>query len=359
MTTPARPSAALELLRHARVGYATFSPDLSHPAYRRRFGFYARERGIRFELASPRERYDVVVVHHSADLTTWRGYDKSKIVFDYNDSYLREPQWNSKRILRGLLKFASRQTKRLALSYRKAYQDTIARSAAVVCCTEEQARDVSALCSNVHEIVDFWSDRDAGLKTVYAAREPFHLVWEGLPNLDGFRPIAAPLGRIARRHQVQLHLITNIVGARYLRTFWRSHTITRAKAIIPSPDVFLYEWNVHLISTLITACDLALIPIDMTSAFAVSKPANKLLQFWRIAMPVLTSRTPEYARMMRRAGLEMTCDTPDEWESALECYMRDESARAGAGRAAKAFVESEFSNEALMAQWDAVMSSVL
>ncbi len=347
-------------LRRLRVAYATMSgDDFRHPAYRRRFAFYAKARGIPLVAANVRERYDVVVVHHSADLTLWRSYEGGRIVFDYNDSYLREPRFSPKRLLRGLAKFASGNTRHPIWSYTQAYRDTMARAHAVVCSTRAQQADVAALCRNVHEILDFWSDDDGVVKVRYEAGVPFHMVWEGFPSFGGFVQLQGPLGEFSRRHAAQLHLVTNVVGARFLNTVWPRHTITYAKSVIPRPDVFLYEWNLKFVSRIITACDLALIPIDMRSPFDVAKPANRLLQFWRIGMPVLTSRTPEYARMAEMAGIESTCDTPAEWEAALERYAGDEERRRADATAGKALVDRCFSNDALLRLWDAVLESVV
>jgi hypothetical protein len=114
-----------------------------------------------------------------------------------------------------------------------------------------------------------------------------------------------------------------------------------------------------MFSRIVTGCDLALIPIPMHKPFWVGKPANKLLLFWRMGMPTLTSPTPAYIKMMRECGLDMVCSTPDDWKDKLKRYMCDETARREAGRKAKAFVDAEYSEEKLLERWDRAFASVL
>lgn len=86
-----------------RIGYAPYSADLRQPADRRRFPFHAARRRIEFELADPREAYDVVVGTPRADLGAWSRYrpGRSKVVVDIVDSYLDIPRTDPKALLLG------------------------------------------------------------------------------------------------------------------------------------------------------------------------------------------------------------------------------------------------------------------
>ena len=94
-----------------KIGYVPYSSSLDMPGDRRRFVFYAETKGLTFEIADPSKKYDVVVLSERADLSVWSRYRHAKIVFDLIDSYLAIPQSDVRGLLRGVSKFAFRQTK--------------------------------------------------------------------------------------------------------------------------------------------------------------------------------------------------------------------------------------------------------
>jgi glycosyltransferase involved in cell wall biosynthesis len=342
------------------IGYSTNRPDLAAPADRRRFGHYARRRGLRFEIADPRRRYDLVISNSGGPLDEWsRLPTGTRLVLDLVDSYLAVRRTDPVAAVRGLVKFLFRRTRRLHLDYTRLIEDTCRRADAVICTTEEQRRDILAYCPNVHVILDFQPEATTRVKTDYARGDTFHLVWEGLPwNLTTFSVVADALAQLKRRHRIELHLLTDLDWPLLFGDMLKVSTQSRVRSILPLPDVHLYQWNRHLLAPLSTACDLAIIPIPLDQPFFAGKPENKLVMFWRMGMPVVTSATPAYERAMKGAGLPMTCRTTEDWVRVLERYMDDEAARREAGERGRAYAESHWSEESLVSQWDAVFDSV-
>ena len=125
-------------LRNARIGYVPYGHDLAGPGDRRRFPFYARARGIEFEIADPTKKYDVVILSGRADISVWSRYTQGKLVYDLIDSYLSIPKKSLKGQLRGLFKYLSRHSRYLQLNYWKAVEGMCARADAVVCTTQER-----------------------------------------------------------------------------------------------------------------------------------------------------------------------------------------------------------------------------
>ena len=123
-------------------------------------------------------------------------------------------------------------------------------------------------------------------------------------------------------------------------------------------DTYLYEWNEQLCSTIISACDMALIPIALDDPFSSGKPENKLFLFWRLGMPAVVSATPAYERAMAQSGLAMACRTQQEWLATLERYIVDKSARRDAGLRGTAFIDNYYSEEKILASWDKLFESV-
>lgn len=343
-----------------RIGYVPHSPSLDKPGDRRRFVYYAKNRNLSFEIADPSKKYDVVVVTESADLSVWSEYDKggAKVVFDFIDSYLAIPRSNLKGKLRGLAKYFSGQNQRLMLDYWKAFESMCARADAVVCSTEEQVKDIRLFCTNVHIILDVHSTVVRVRKADYRAGDVFNLVWEGLPsNVSQLHQIESVLAKLQTRRKIALHLVTDLEFWRYMGRYGRTQTLSLTRSLCES--VYLYNWNEQTCASIICATDLAVIPIDLNDQFVRGKPENKLVLFWRMGMPVVTSSTPAYDRAMSRAGLSMTCRTESDWFDTLERCMEDETSRRHAGTVGRALAESEYGEATIMRQWDEMFDSIL
>lgn len=99
-------------------------------------------------------------------------------------------------------------------------------------------------------------------------------------------------------------------------------------------------------------------PLPLDRPFEAGKPENKLVGFWRMGVPVLTSATPAYVRTMRAAGLDMHCSTSDEWLARLTRYAGDEEARRAAGEAGRTSAEERYGEGRLLAEWDQVLASL-
>ena len=352
------------ILRGLRAGYVPASQDLSAPSDRRRFPYYARRRNLTFEIATPSETYDLVILNQSADLSVWHRYRRgnAKIVYDAIDSYLAIPQWNLKGLLRGLSKFVTRQSRYLQFSYRKAVQKMCQRSDAVICSTEEQKRQILPFCKNVHIILDFQKSEVRTTKTDYSRGDVFNFVWEGLasPNRPVFPLLRKVLEPIWPNHKIALHLVTDLVYGQYHNKYVKRHTVDDIRKVFGdfAKNVYLYQWNSQLFSIIACACDLALIPLPMDDPFYAGKPENKIILFWRLGIPVVVSAIPTYERVMRRCHLPMACRTQVEWQQTLERYMNDEAARREAGQAGKRFAEEHYSEERIMECWDNLLASL-
>ena len=108
-----------------RIGYVPLSSNFNLPGDRRRFCYYASKRGINFEIADPSKDYDIVVVTQKGDLSIWSKYrkGKTKVVYDFIDSYLAIPRYDLKGMFRGLAKFAAGESRCLKLNYWKAIEN--------------------------------------------------------------------------------------------------------------------------------------------------------------------------------------------------------------------------------------------
>lgn len=342
-----------------RIGYVPYSDSLDRPGDRRRFVFYAGKRGIEFEMADPEKDYDLIVLSALADISQWSRYPKGKIVYDLIDSYLAIPRTDVKGLFRGVFKFLSGQSRYLQLDYWKAISRMCERADAVVCSTEEQRRDIQKFCPNAHIILDAHTSVTRTIKTDYSVEpgRPFRLVWEGLPHtLGSLAQIAPVLEKLREQYPIEMHVVTDREYFRYMGQYGKTSTVETAQRFLP--EVQFHEWTEADCADIICSCDLAVIPLSLIDPFAAGKPENKLLLFWRMAMPVVTSASPAYTRAMRAAGMSYTAIDQAGWLTNIEQLLGDEAARRQAGTLGRAYADSEFSEASLLDRWDAVFSSI-
>jgi len=335
------------------VGYVPYNNSFDLPGDRRRFVYYASKRGIKFEIADPQKKYDLVILSARADISVWSQYPEAKLVYDLIDSYLAIPRTNLKGLLRGLFKFLSRQSRYLQLDHWKAIGVMCRRADAVVCSTEEQRADILKYCPNVHIILDAQTAVTRTFKSEYKAGRPFRLVWEGLPQtLGSLKLIRSVLDILHDRYSVELHIVTDKEYYRYLGQYGKISTLKAIRRIFPK--AILHEWNEVNCSNIICSCDLAIIPLPLEDPFSAGKPENKLLLFWRMGMPVVTSASPAYVRTMQAAGMKAYAKDEADWLNKMESLISNQEERRQAGIIGKKYADREFSEETLLSKWDEV-----
>lgn len=347
-------------LTKLRIGYVPMSDNFQAPGDKRRFSYYAKSRNLNFEIADPSKKYDLVVLSQNVDLSIWCNYDhdETKIVYDFIDSYLAVPRNEIKGRLRGLAKYVSGKSKYLRLNQWKSIEAMCSRADAVVCSTDEQALDIKPFCKNVHQILDVHSSVHKCTKNNYESDKVFNIVWEGqADNIFQFNFLRSVFFELQKKHEIALHFVTDLSYQRFVGKYWKTYTSDIVKGLCNR--VYIYEWNEIVCSKIITSCDLAVIPVDLMNPLVKGKPENKLVLFWRMGMPVITSATPSYIRAMNKAGLDMVCKTKDDWCAMLEKYILNQNAREKAGILGRNSACENYSEDDILDRWDKVFISIL
>lgn len=344
--------------RALRIGYDPYSPSLQPPGDRRRFVNWARSRGVPFELADPQASYDVVVLSARADISRWARLPRhrGRIVYDLIDSYLTVPAWSARDVARGIGKSVVRHHRRLTPSYTQAVIDMCRRADVVLCSTPEQQADISRYCADVRVILDI-HDEVRPVRRPDPVEGQLRLFWEGLPqNLAGFRPaVNEALRQLTTELDVSLHVTTDATYPRWLGRVGVADTEALLRDL-PVPTT-LHAWSPDAVADVAAQCDVGLIPLDLTDAFAAGKPENKLLIMWQLGLPVVASATPAYLRTMGAAGLDDTCVTPQDWVAALR-RLADPGARARASQAGLDYVRKNHDGEDIRRAWDALFADL-
>jgi hypothetical protein len=296
---------ALANSRRPRIGYVPYSVDLSHPADRRRFPAYARQRGIPFEIARPDQSYDMVVLNETADLKTWTKYRAGKIVYELIDSYLAVPRSNPKQLLRGIVWYLKGLQQQPVFDFRGALEQMCRRADAVTCTTEEQQQTISKFCPNVHIALDFHGELINSVKTDYRASNPFKIIWEGLPsNVYQLGTIRKALREVSRNRSIQLVLVTDLDQKRTIPWLGRVKTVDLVRGVLD--DVKVLPWEQTTWSQTITQGD-RVVPLAATAittshgescaaltcliASATSSSASSALATKAFSPPAMMKRT--------------------------------------------------------------------
>ena len=355
-----------------RIGFVPMSDAQMHPFDLRNFVYYARKRNIKFEIAKFNEEYDVIVLSPRADLSVWSRYQgKAKLIYLTVDSYLAIPPFDIKGILRGLAKYVAGEHKNLKLNYSLAVRQMCSRADTVVCTTLEQKEDIQNYCKNVHIILDFNSQIIRQEKLDYKVGKCINLVWEGqAENIQGFAQIKKPLLELRKKYHIALHIITDLERRKYMNKYREVSVLDDLRRIFGSAYlsntasgngsfVYLYQWNLEMLSRIVTGADIAIIPLNLADPLMRGKPENKLILFWRMGMPVIVSSTPAYRRVMVQCGLDLCCRDDSQWLAKLEELIADSAKRESVAIKGKAFADQYYSEEEYLKQWDCLFQSVL
>lgn len=347
-------------LSDARIGYGGYSRDFQAPGDRRRMAAYARIKGLRLEYAELERPYDLAYVTYSSDLPGWverkrRQGDGLKMVFELIDAYFTETGL-PRRLLKGAGRFALGTDSRLSLDLRRTLISACEAADAVICSTEQQRDTISRYNPNVFMSFDHSEEELGSHKVDYARSGKLRIVWEGqsttLPNLQVIR---AQLNDL--KDEVELHIVTDPIDHRYFGRFGAYPAMDALKGI--ECDKHFHCWDRASFARDITACDLAVIPIDQTNALWWGKPENKLVLLWKLGMPVLASATPVYRRVMDAAEIDMTCASAAEWGAQLEKMSEMSATGLGEiGRRCREYAAATYSKAEFTARFDAAFASV-
>tara|TARA_B000000460_G_C21532304_1_gene401379 strand:- start:538 stop:1593 length:1056 start_codon:yes stop_codon:yes gene_type:complete len=345
----------MDWLKKLKIGYVPMSRDLKHPGDRRRFLYYAKQRNINFEIASIDTQYDAVVLTQAADHTQWINCasNKSRYIFDFIDSYLAVDPLEFKGFARGTAKYLSGKHKYFRPNFWKTMKDMCACSEAVICVTDEQAKSIKPFCEHVYQILDIQEEVVTDIKNDYSVGKTFNLVWEGFPgNLYPFNEISDVLSELDQKYPIALHFVTDVQFYQYVNSYGLKNTIDLIKKIFHRS--FIYQWNVDMFPRIALASDAAIIPLDINYPLFKGKPESKLVLFWKLGLPTITSASPAYSRAMKNAGLDLACLNAKDWVDRLEKLITNERYREHSGVTGRVFAEQEYNANKVLDEWDKI-----
>ncbi len=346
-------------LTRIKIGYVPYLNDITQPANRRRFLYFAKRKNVPFEIADPQKNYDILLVTAQGNLSEWLIYKKkhpdTKIIFEMTDSVIFSADI-FRTLFKGVGRYLLKREKSLYLNYKTPVRKWLKLADVVICSSNEVSKKISQLNRNIIISLDYLESEYRFLKKEYHVGEKLKLVWEGLGvslhHLLSFKEVFKKINPFC-----ELHIITS-------KEFpgWGNINKVHVNSVLknlPIETIF-HPWEISTKDELLSKCDLGIIPLNKKNLFAWHKPANKLISFWFTGLPVLVSDTPAYLDMMNAASENYYCKDAKDWVSKINRFKElSDIERKKIAEKNYTYVKKHCSDEALDKVWLEIFSKVL
>lgn len=350
-------------MKTLRIGYWPLSSNLQAAGDRRRLVFWAGSRGhtITQDLHSD---IDVIIASENSDFNS-RIFLESKIpvVLDLVDSYLTPLNFRED-LARG---FAKRLTKGLTgpiKPFSEHVKEFCRNSKIVICSSIEQAAIVREFNANTHVILDFheeipyidFSDR------IPLKKDNNRILWEGQPaTIGGINQITSTLLELVDKYEIELDLVTDTYYYKTLNKYFKMDTIDLLRKDLGqiSRSCNLITWSTSNLFDTAAYAKVAMIPIDLSIPMQSLKPENRLLIMWRMGLPCLTSPSHAYRRVAEAAGVDVICNSMDEWLQKFGKMLEDPSFRSEQILGGQNYLRENHNKSILLKKWDTAIESAL
>ena len=344
-----------------KIAYWPHSQSLKSPGDRRRFIFYAESREILYEIYNPSKSYDLVYFSQSADITQYKEIKNqgTKIIYDRNNSYFSDNS-SIKGIFRNPAKFIARQNKYLVGNYANYLKyEFLPNIDGVACGSQEYVEALQKFSGNVHRIPDHSHNEIIETKLDYnnVDDQRIHIAWKGLgSNLYQLNQLKDVFHEFSLTHEFVLPVISENSFFKYMNRYIK----TDSSKVIHNlcKNIIIHEWDDNTYSSIITKCDFAIIPVNENSPTAKMKPENKLINLWKMGMPVITSPIDSYKRVMSESRIDCLCSSDSDWLEKFKQLSNSSKLRKNIGMQAKEYTQNNYSKDIVLNQWDEIFNSI-
>lgn len=348
-------------MKKLRIGYQPLSSDLSQPGDRRRVVFWAKHRGHEI-VTDLTQGTDVILLSEKADLNTFpKKVAGTPIIFDLVDAYLA-PENGTKDWLRGMSKVLTGQISGPPKKFTKFVEELCSQSSAVICSSPEQRETIKPFSNNVHVILDSHDELPMIPFSKNHRRQTKSILWEGMPaTIRGVAQIREAAKSIGEQRKIELAFVTDETYFLLLNKYIQRDTSTLLARVLKTTNGLstIIPWSIKNLLDQVMLSDVAVIPIDLSKPIQYLKPENRLLIMWRLGLPCLTSPSPAYMRVSKKAKVNSICASPIEWESKIVEILDNQDCAEENATLGQAYLKEFHNTELLLERWDRVFESVL
>jgi hypothetical protein len=348
-------------MRKLRIGYQPLSSDLSQPGDRRRVVFWANHRGHEI-VTDLTQATDVILLSEKADLNAFsRKETATPIIFDLVDAYLA-PENGTIDWLRGVSKVLTGQISGPPKRFTKFVEELCSQSSAVICSSPEQQETIRPFSNNVHVILDSHDELPMLPFGTHNQRPTKSILWEGMPaTIRGVAQIGEAARSIGKQKKIKLGFVTDESYFLLLNKYIQRDTASLLPSILQSASGFstVIPWSIKNLVEQAMLSDVAVIPIDLSKPIQYLKPENRLLIMWRLGLPCLTSPSPAYLRVAKKAKVNSICESPIEWKSKIAEILENRDCAEENATLGQAYLKEFHNTDLLLERWDRAFESVL
>ncbi|MEO8721661.1 MAG: hypothetical protein ABI297_06620 [Ginsengibacter sp.] len=342
-----------------KIGYVSYSPDLSQAADRRRFPHFAQRNNITYEIADPHEKYDLIILTAPSNLSRWLLYKRKNpsttFIFEMIDSLIFPADIFSK-YFKGIGRFLMRKDSLVYFNYKKLIIEWISKADVVICSSTKIESEILKWNKNVFVSLDYLQNEYKTVKSNFEIDGKIKLVWEGqgsvLPHFLHFIKLFQKINSFCELHIItsEKYFVTGQFVERDSRIFLKK---------LPIKTVF-HKWEIETKDKILSECDCGIIPLNSEHLFGWHKPANKLISFWFTGLPTIVSATPAYTELMNEAGDNLYCSSEENWLHKINLFKNfAPSERENISKRNRAFVQKNYSDEALDKVWIQILERVI
>lgn len=346
-------------IKELKIAYVPYSPDLSQPADRRRFPYFAKRNNIVYQIADLNKSYDLVLLTAPSNLSKWLIYKKkhpeTRFIFEMVDGLIFHDGIIST-LFKGIGRFLKRRESVLHLDHIRLVKKWLKVADLVLCSSTELKKNIKKWNKNVIVSLDYMESEYRFLDRDYSIGDKMKLVWEGmgvvLPHFLQFKKLFKQLAPYC-----ELHIITSQTYPSFARVYYSN--VKQILKKLPITTIY-HKWDLNNNYKVFRQCDCGIIPLNKRNLFGWHKPANKLISFWFSGIPTVVSATPAYIEIMNEASEKLYCLTIDEWVAKIQQVrnMTPEK-REALARKNFLFVQKNYSDEALDEIWYSILGKFI
>ena len=123
--------------------------------------------------------------------------------------------------------------------------------------------------------------------------------------------------------------------------------------------VNVIPWSPENLLECARVSNIAMIPIDLSVPMQKLKPENRLLIMWRLGLPCLTSPSPAYTRVARKAEVDAICESPEKWLAKFKELLENPTFAYQEVLRGQNYLSEMHNRNVLLNKWDRAIESVV
>ena len=346
-----------------KIGYWPLTESMKSAGDRRRLIFWAEARGHSI-VTDLNQKVDVIIASENADFNSKHfKNEKIPVIFDLVDAYL-SPLSSRDDLARGIAKKLSGQITGTVKPYSHHVEDFCRNATLVICSSIEQELLIKSLNTKTSIILDSHEEIPfiSPLKYDTKKSNRLQILWEGQPaTIGGVGQIASSLDVLTNAYEMQFNFVTDYKYYRLLNKYFESNTLGMLNKNLPNISKLtrIIPWSPENLASYAKSSTAAIIPIDLSVPMQALKPENRLLIMWRLGLPCLTSPSPAYARVAKKAGVNAVCEDLSDWSRNLSRLLEDNEYAKNEVLRGQEYLHENHNGKILLKKWDMAFESVL